>query len=338
MKTLSVVVPCYNSADYMRRCLDSVLTAGNVVEVIIVDDGSTDETGVIADDYAARFPGTVRAVHTPNGGHGSAVNTGIAHASGRYVKVVDSDDWVDEAALKRVVAVLTSFAAENTHLDLLVSNFTYEKASKKHKRTVSYRNALPRGRVFGWNEFGTLRPSQYLMMHSLIYRTALLTDNGFRLPDHTFYVDSLYASEPLVWVNTMYYLDVDLYRYFIGRADQSVNEAVMMRRVDQHLRVTNLMQASLPDRSTVHPNLHKYLLHNFSIVSAATSLMLLRSGTKEDIARKAGMWDTLRAEQPRVHRRIRRSMIGRITNLPGPAGRRTTITAYRVARWVVGFN
>lgn len=322
----------------MRRGIDTVLSAGDAVELIIVDDGSTDDTAAIADDYAARFPGTVRAVHTANGGHGSAVTTGIAHATGRYVKIVDSDDWLDETALARVIATLDRLVAADGAPDLLVSNFTYEKAGKRYKRTVGYRNALPRGRVFGWDEFGRFRPSQYLMMHSLVYRTAVLRDNGFRLPGHTFYVDSLYAAVPLAWVHTMYYLDVDLYRYYIGRPDQSVNETVMMGRVDQHLRVTNLLQASLPERGSVHPNLHAYLQHNFGIVSAVTSLMLLRSGTKEDMARKSGMWNSLRVEHPRVHRRIRRSMIGQVVNLPGPAGRRTTITAYRVARWVVGFN
>ena len=338
MKNLSVVVPCYNSAEYLRRCVDSALSAGDAIELVIVNDGSTDGTAGIADDYAVRFPDIVRVVHTANGGHGSAVTTGIAHASGRYVKIIDSDDWVDESALSRVLSTLASLIADGTPPDLLVSNFTYEKTGKKYKHTVSYRNALPRGRVFGWADFGKFRPSQYLMMHSLTYRTALLTDNGFELPAHTFYVDSLYASVPLPWVQTMYYLDVDLYRYQIGRPDQSVNESVMLRRIDQHLRVTNLVQASLPERGSTHPNLHEYLLHNFGILSAATSLLLLRSGNKEDVARKTGMWKALRVEHPRVHRRIRRSVVGHLINLPGPAGRRTTITAYRVARWVVGFN
>jgi len=338
VKTLSVVVPCYNSADYMRHAVDSLLTAGDQVEIIIVDDGSSDATAAIADEYAERFPTIVVAVHQPNGGHGSAVNTGIDLATGRYLKVVDSDDWLDAAALARVIAMLDSLHADGAAPDLLISNFVYEKVGKRFKRAVRYRNALPRGRVFGWREFGRFHPSQYMLMHALTYRTQLVRDSGLRLPAHTFYVDNLYASIPMPLVRTMFYLDVDLYRYFIGRPDQSVNEAVMVRRIDQQLRVTSIMQQALPAPTTVPPQLHRYLVHYFQIVSAVTSLMLIRSGTREHIARKAGLWDELREKHPHIHRRLRWSVLGQITNLPGRAGRRTTVTAYRVARWVVGFN
>lgn len=338
MTTLSIVVPSYNSAAYLRHCVDSLLTAAPRLEILIVNDGSTDATGAIADEYAAAHPGVVRAIHTENGGHGSAVNVGVDNATGRYLKVVDSDDWVDAGALARVIDTLDQLANEGTEPDLLVSNFVYEKAGKRFKRPMRYRNALPRGRVFEWNEFGRFRPGQYLLMHALTYKTSVLRESGLRLPAHTFYVDNLFASIPLAQVTTMYYLDVDLYRYFIGRPDQSVAEAVMMRRIDQQLRVTNLMQASLPQITEVHPRLHNYLVHYFGIISAVTSFMLIRSGTRSDLARKAGFWEALRQEHPRIYRRIRRSALGQLINLPGRAGRRTTVTAYRVAQWVVGFN
>ena len=94
MKVLSVTVPCYNSESYMNKCIDSLLKGGEDVEIIIVDDGSSDRTSEIADDYVRRYPSIVKAVHQENGGHGEAVNTGIANATGIYFKVVDSDDWV----------------------------------------------------------------------------------------------------------------------------------------------------------------------------------------------------------------------------------------------------
>ena len=95
MKLLSFAIPCYNSADYMEKCIKSVLIGGEDVEVIIVDDGSTkDDTAEIADRYAKMYPTIVKAVHQENGGHGQAVNTGLAHATGKFFKVVDSDDWV----------------------------------------------------------------------------------------------------------------------------------------------------------------------------------------------------------------------------------------------------
>ena len=91
----------------MEKCIKSVLTGGEDVEVIIVDDGSTkDDTAEIADRYAKMYPTIVKAVHQENGGHGEAVNTGLAHANGVFFKVVDSDDWVDEDALKKVLNTL----------------------------------------------------------------------------------------------------------------------------------------------------------------------------------------------------------------------------------------
>ena len=97
MKLLSIAIPCYNSENYMRKCVESLLVGGEDVEIIIVDDGSVkDRTAEIADEYAEKYPGIVKAVHQENGGHGAAVNAGIENATGLYFKVVDSDDWVKE--------------------------------------------------------------------------------------------------------------------------------------------------------------------------------------------------------------------------------------------------
>ena len=106
MKLLSVAVPCYNSQAYMRNCVDSLLEGGDLVEILIVDDGSKDDTGKIADEYAAKYPNIVKAIHQENGGHGEAVNTGIRNATGLYFKVVDSDDWVKEDAYLAILEKL----------------------------------------------------------------------------------------------------------------------------------------------------------------------------------------------------------------------------------------
>ena len=127
MKLLSIAVPCYNSEGYMRNCIESLLPGGDEVEIIIVDDGSTkDRTAEIADEYAAKYPGIVKAVHQENGGHGQAVNTGLKHATGLYFKVVDSDDWVDEDALHKILEVLRHMEEDAMELDMLIANSVYE--------------------------------------------------------------------------------------------------------------------------------------------------------------------------------------------------------------------
>ena len=92
MKLLTVTVPCYNSQDYMEKCIESILPGGERVEIIIIDDGSKDNTGRIADELAEKHPSVIRVIHQENGGHGEGINQGLSHATGRYFKTVDSDD------------------------------------------------------------------------------------------------------------------------------------------------------------------------------------------------------------------------------------------------------
>ena len=119
MKLLTVTVPCYNSESYMEKCVDSLLKGGDRVEIIIIDDGSKDSTGAIADRYAEQYPDIVRAIHQPNGGHGEGVNQGIRNARGIYYKVVDSDDWVDVEALKKVLDKLRQFVRDEKLVDMI---------------------------------------------------------------------------------------------------------------------------------------------------------------------------------------------------------------------------
>lgn len=135
MKLLSIAIPCYNSEQYMRKAIESLLIGGEDVEIIVVNDGSTkDNTAAVADEYAAKYPTIVKAIHKENGGHGSAVNAGIANASGLYFKVVDSDDWVKDDAYRKILDTLRRLLAEGTVLDMLVSNFVYDKEGEKAQK------------------------------------------------------------------------------------------------------------------------------------------------------------------------------------------------------------
>lgn len=127
MKLLSVVIPCYNSQEYMKYCIESLLPGGEDVELLIVNDGSSDKTTEIANEYAKAYPSIIRAIHQINGGHGEAVNTGIKNATGLYLKVVDSDDWVDTRAYLKILNILKEFTNENKSIDMFISNFVYEK-------------------------------------------------------------------------------------------------------------------------------------------------------------------------------------------------------------------
>ena len=291
MKLLSFAIPCYNSAAYMEKCIKSCLAGGDDVEIIIVDDGSTkDDTLKIAKEYEAKYPNIVKAVHQENGGHGQAVNTGLANATGMFFKVVDSDDWVDVKSYKKILTKLKSFVEEDDLPDMLIANYVYEKVGAKRKKVIHYENALPVDRMFGWNEMGHFKVDQYILMHSVIYRTQLTKEFGLKLPEHTFYVDNIFVFEPLPVVQKMYYMNVNFYRYFIGREDQSVNETVMISRIDQQLRVTRRLIDSYLGNKPVNERCRKYMVTYLRIMMEVSSIFLIISGTDENLVKKKELW------------------------------------------------
>lgn len=338
MKLLSFAVPCYNSAAYMEHCVETLLHGGEDVEIIIVDDGSTkDNTAEIADRLAVEHPSIIKAVHQGNGGHGQAVNTGLKNATGIYFKVVDSDDWVDAEAYDKILHVLRQSVEMNKQLDLLISNYVYEKEGAHHKKVMSYSN-LPKNTYFTWDDCGHFKKGQYILMHSVIYRTKLLKDCGLELPKHTFYVDNLYVFYPLPYVKNMYYLDVDFYRYFIGRDDQSVNEKVMISRIDQQIKVNKLMLEAYDYKNIQNVHVKKYMFNYLEMITVISTVLLMKSGTKENQAKRHELWKYIKAQDYYLYKKLRYGFMCATTNLPGRGGRAVSISLYKISQKIVGFN
>ncbi len=340
MKTVSFTVPCYNSASYMDTCIESILKCGDDIEVIIVDDGSSkDDTAEKALDWQRREPDRVRAIIKENGGHGSAVNAGLAASEGLYFKVVDSDDWLDELAMIPVMAYLRRQMERPDPTDMVIANYVYEKVHESSRTVMHYRNVFPTDREFGWADIGHFMQSQYLLMHSVVYRTDLLQDSGMKLPEHCFYVDNIFVYKPLPLVKTMYYLDVDMYRYFIGREDQSVNESIMLSRIDQQLRVTRAMidAVNLPDDVPEH-KLEKYMENYLSMMMCICSIFLRMNKDVDAAEKRQAIWAYLEKKNPRLYRHVRRNVLNIGTNLPTELGRRIGLGGYRIAQKVFNFN
>ena len=338
MKLLSIAVPCYNSEAYMEKCIKSLLVGGDEVEILVVNDGSKDRTAEIADEYERNYPGIVRAIHQENKGHGGAVNAGLKNATGLYFKVVDSDDWVNEEAFLKALKVLEEVVKGPQTLDALICNYVYEKEGAKRKRVMRYDSSMPENCIFTWKEMKPLGLGHYVLMHSLIYRTELLRACGLELPEHTFYVDNIFAFLPMMHVKTMYYLNVNLYRYFIGRGDQSVNEKVMLTRMDQQLRVNKIM-IDCYDASLIKEKPHReYMIHDLAIIMSVSSILLIRKGDEESLALKDDLWKHLKQKDAYIYRKIRRSALGRATHLPGKGGRKASVLGYKIAQRLYGFN
>lgn len=339
-KTLTFVVPAYNMTEYLERCVMSLIAAkrNDDIEVLIVDDGSSDGTLEMAQKFEARYPGIVRAIHQENKGHGGAVNTGIAAASGMYVKVVDADDWVGPESLEQVMAVLREEADSTEPIDMLVTNYVYDKVGKRNKHVVNFRHAMKAGERLAWNDLGHFGLAEYILMHALTYRTAVMRESGMQLPEHTFYVDFIYAYQPFPWVKTMKYLDTPFYHYFIGRDGQSVQTDVMIRRVDQLRLVNQCMVRATPERGTVPDGLYRYMIHFLAIESSVASVFMILSRDPENYEKKKDMWDDIKAYSPTIYKDVRKKAMSRALNLRGSIGRFVIRKGYFVAEHVVGFN
>ena len=341
MKLLSIAIPSYNSEAYMSKCIDSLLIGGEDVEILIVDDGSTDRTAEIADEYAAKFPTIVKAIHQENGGHGSAVNAGIANATGIYFKVVDSDDWVREQPYHKILDTLREMTESGTRLDMLISNFSYEKEGEKHNKVMRYRHALPENRIFGWSEVKHFHKGQYILMHSVIFRTKMLRESGMQLPEHTFYVDNIYVFEPLMYVKNLYYLDVNFYCYYIGREGQSVNEQIMISRIDQQIKVNKIMVDYIVENQSKlvgKRKMRNYMLNYLEIITVISSVLLIKSGTEENLEKKKELWQYIKKKDAKLYMRLRYGVLGNSMNLPGKGGRKITVEGYKLCQRFFKFN
>lgn len=324
MKLISFVIPCYNSSSYMHHALDTILEIKEDIELIIVNDGSTDDTLKIAKEYQKKYPQVIKVIDKENGGHGSGVNAGLGIASGKYFKVVDSDDWVDTSSLKKVVATL-----KKQDVDMLIVNYVYEKEG--NPKEMGYLNVFKENEIFTWQEVGHFKVSEYLLMHSVFYKTSLLKEIHLTLPEHTFYVDNIFVYYPLPFVKTMYYLNVPLYRYFIGRTDQSVNERVMIGRVDEQIKVTKMM-IDFFDPLTIEPkSLQKYLIHYLDIMMTISTILLKLANTKEANLKSKELWNYLKEKNKSVYKKLK---IARLAKLP----RFISVPGYKIARKIFKFN
>ena len=338
MKLLTITIPCYNSQAYMQHAIESALTAGKQAEILIVDDGSSDNTLSVAEVYHKKYPDIIRVIHKENGGHGSAVNTGIANATGLFFKVLDSDDWFDEVSLKKIMHFLRYVATESIPLDMIISNYVYEKPSIRKRKVVNYKSAVPCNKFFTWDDVKHFKMTQNLLMHSIMYRTQLLKECNLVLPEHTFYVDNIFAFVPLPYVKKLYYFNVDLYRYYIGRDDQSVNEAVMTRRIDQQIKITKIMINSHNLLEISSKKLQSYMLQYLSMMMIVSSALLVNEGSPENLKKRDDLWNYLKSTNKQVYHLILQRKLGFPLRWKTSVGKKIIIQGYHFFNLLYGFN
>ena len=340
MKLLTLVVPCYNSQDYMEKCIRSLLPGGEEVDILIVDDGSRDRTGEIADGLAAQYPGIIRVIHQENGGHGAGLNTGIANAQGLYFKTVDSDDRLDAHALKSLLDLIRSYQGKDAVPDMIVNDYVYDTASQQSVFGVTYHHVFKMDRLMTWDSARRFPIWKQFMIHSLTYRTQMLRDMRLTLPVHTFYEDNIYIYRPLPYVKNIAYLHEPLYGYFIGRPDQSVHDDVILRRLDQCTAIAEQMITSytLDQLNTLPRHLRSYMLNNAAGQLFTTSALQFIDGHERGERCNQHMWKTIYDFDPALYKALRHNLLGMTTVLPGKLGRKLLVFAYRFGRRMIQFS
>lgn len=307
MKLITFAVPSFNSEAYLGKCVDSLLVGGEDVEILIVNDGSHDGTADIANAYQEKYPTIVRAIHKENGGHGSGVNRGLQEATGLYYKVVDSDDWLDGEALKSLIATIKGHVSRGEEADMYITNFIYDKVYDGTQHVSEYRKQMPVNEFFAWKDIKPLRLWKMLLMHSIIYKTEKVRQSGVVLPEHTFYVDNLYAYQPLPYMKRLYYMDINLYHYYIGRSDQSVTIENMVKRYDQQIRVMECMLKAYTyaDIKAMGKQLARLMFHILEAIMLNTYFF---TTAKDSVLRRVSferMWAGLKARDKKLYNRLK---------------------------------
>lgn len=254
-KILSIVIPAYNVEKYIEQCLKSFEKKAilDKIEVLIINDGSKDHTAQLAKTYCDKYPQTYYLFNKENGGHGSGINYGISHASGKYFKVVDGDDWVNIDELEAYVMLLERVDTDIVALDYLcIENQTNQILFKKYASSDSmqYGNAyeIDKGEIHS-----------VLKMHAIAIKTSILKTNQIKIDEHCYYVDCEYITYPIANANSVYFYHKFIYMYRLGRNGQSMDMKSMQKNIAQHLKVINSLLCFYDQLHNISNNKKTYI-------------------------------------------------------------------------------
>lgn len=248
-KILTISIAAYNAENDIERCLSSMTNTRvlDKLDIIVINDGSTDGTGNIVEKYTSKYPASIRLINKNNGGHGSTINVGIRNASGKYFKIVDSDDWVDKDGIEKLVDFLSGNEVDmimNPYHEVSYEDTSYRKLfdPADNKTVTSQINSIDK-----------LKGTEMLYMHSLTFKTDCMHNMGAILDEKCFYVDMEYCIFPLPYIKSYVYLDFPVYEYLLGSQTQSMAMNNLIKRRNQHLLVTKRIIAFyLQNKSNVN--------------------------------------------------------------------------------------
>lgn len=316
MKILSIIIPAYNSELYLDKCINSLLSDAviNKLDIIIVDDGSTDQTAVIADSYGDKYPNSISVIHQANSGHGGAVNAGCAQAVGKYLKVLDADDTFVTENLVEFISALNEIDSDV----VLTHYYTMDIVSGEIEKWMCYPKAFSENYTISdilsyWNDY-----TRCVTLHGIAYRTDFYKKYAYMLSEKVFYEDHELSTFPFCWARSVMPIDIFIYKYRIGDISQSVSDnnrvlrmkdmaSVLYRFVSEY----NLLSDSSVIREFVCEKIKILLL------SYLTTALLVEKGKSGRDKAKA-MMEYFKSTIPRVYEKsLKQYRVFRILNFFG---------------------
>ncbi len=234
-KLLSICIPSYNMEQYLHRCVDSMLVDEVLeqLEIIIVNDGSKDSTLAIANDYKQRYPQSVVVIDKPNGHYGSCINASLKIATGKYFRIVDADDWVDSQALVTLVHTL-----ETLDVDCVCTRYAICWEGNDNVEIQTFE--APFNTTLDLNQF--ILPNKCFHMHCLTYSTILLKRIGYVQTEGVCYTDLEYVYVPLSCARNIFFIDITLYQYLLGRDGQTVDGRELINNNSHYIKVLESLE------------------------------------------------------------------------------------------------
>ncbi len=333
---ITFCIPAYNSEPFLHVALDSLMRFDSRIEVLVIDDGSTDKTFEIAKGYAARFP-IFRDIHQENKGHGGAVNTAIKEAKGRFFKVLDSDDWVDVNALN---ALLVDIERCEAFPDVYIMDYTYWEGYERENTTITYERCLPERRTTSMDSVRRMLIKQNFTVHSAMFRTELLRVSEVNLPEHCSYDDNYLVYACLCAGKTIRYLHRSLYQYMIGREGQSMSSENLYRKWGDIILTSELVYQyrDIAPLKKKNPGLYRLLMHHLYLIVCMVPTVCQINGSPEATEAMRAFFDRCKQSKPEQYKLVRRHLILRLMTMKGKLGRFNTRVVVGVARKVVKFN
>ncbi len=271
-KILTISIAAYNVESYIEETLSSLLNPDIIddLEIFIIDDGGKDNTLSIAKNYEEKFPNSIHAIHKENGGYGSTVNYSIEHATGKFFKLLDGDDWFEKDGIVKLVHFLKS-----NESDIVI--IPYYRVNGDNKKLVVEQSHI----IVNSNVDSMSRQNDWIGMHAICYKTSILKKCGLKLPEHIFYTDAIYSIEPIILVKIVSYVNFPVYCYRLGNNGQTISAQSMVRNLDKlYMIEKRLLDFCTNSKNSINYGyIKKYVAQNSNVVAR---VIMLKDDSKNE--------------------------------------------------------